>query len=212
MQQRRRTTLAAATVVLTAGLALAGCGSDSDHGSMPGTSQATPKGTPTGTPAPSGEVNDADVTFASQMIPHHQQAIQMAEMAGRKATTPEVKKLAAAIKAAQGPEIQQLSSWLTAWGKPIPSPKHGGHDMSEPMPGMMTEDEMSQLGNSTGSMFDRMWTEMMIKHHQGAVTMAKAEQTKGKNAQAIALAKKIETDQNSEIATMQRLLGRLPVG
>jgi uncharacterized protein (DUF305 family) len=76
---------------------------------------------------------------------------------------------------------------------------------------MMSEDEMSQLGNAKGSMFDRMWTQLMIKHHQGAVAMAKTEQTTGKNAAAIALAKKIETAQNAEIATMQRLLGRLPV-
>lgn len=212
MQHIRRTAVAGASLVLTAGLALVGCGSDSDHGSMPGMSQNPPTGTPASTAAPSGQFNDADVTFAAQMIPHHQQAVQMAEMASRKATTPEVKKLATAVKAAQGPEIQQLSGWLTAWGKPVPSPKHGGHDMSEPMPGMMTEDEMSELGNASGSMFDRMWTQMMIKHHQGAVTMAKTEQTKGKNAEAIALAKKIETDQNREIAIMQRLLGRLPVG
>jgi uncharacterized protein (DUF305 family) len=70
---------------------------------------------------------------------------------------------------------------------------------------------MSQLGNTKGTMFDRMWTQTMIKHHQGAVTMAKTEQSTGKNPAAIALAKKIETDQNREIATMQRLLGRLPV-
>jgi uncharacterized protein (DUF305 family) len=56
-----------------------------------------------------------------------------------------------------------------------------------------------------------MWTQMMIKHHQGAVTMAKTEQTAGKDAAAIALAKKIETDQNKEIAAMKRLLGQLPV-
>jgi uncharacterized protein (DUF305 family) len=79
------------------------------------------------------------------------------------------------------------------------------------MPGMMSEDEMSDLGKATGSMFDRMWTEMMIEHHKGAVAMAKTEQASGKDTDAVALAKKIETDQNREIATMQRLLGRLPV-
>jgi uncharacterized protein (DUF305 family) len=121
-----------------------------------------------------------------------------------------VKQLATAIKAGQDPEIKQLTGWLTSWGKPVPSPMHG-HDMSGSMPGMMSEDEMSQLGNAKGSMFDRMWTQLMIKHHQGAVAMAKTEQTTGKNAAAIALAKKIETAQNAEIATMQRLLGRLPV-
>ena len=158
--------------------------------------------------APKASYNDADVTFASQMIPHHQQAVQMASMAGYQATTPEVKQLSTGIKAAQAPEIKLMSGWLTAWGKPVPSPEHGGHNM----PGMMTEEEMSELSKAKGSMFDRMWIQMMIKHHQGAVAMAKTEQTNGKDAASIALAKKIEAAQTAEIATMQRLLGRLPVG
>lgn len=159
---------------------------------------------------PAADFNDADVTFAGQMIPHHTQAVQMAILADRKATTPAVKELATGIKTAQEAEIKQLSGWLTSWGKPVPTPEHGGH--GEAMPGSMTDDEMSDLGNASGSMFDRMWTQMMIKHHQGAITMAKTEQSDGKNAEAMALAKKVETDQNREIATMQRLLGQLPVG
>jgi uncharacterized protein (DUF305 family) len=144
------------------------------------------------------------------MIPHHQQAVQMATMAARKATTSEVKKLATAIKAAQDPEIKTLTGWLTGWGKPTPTPDHhGGHSGPE-MPGMMSEDEMSDLGNARGAMFDRLWTQMMIEHHKGAVAMAKTEQTAGKNTEAVALAQKIERDQNREIATLQRLLGRLP--
>jgi uncharacterized protein (DUF305 family) len=212
MKHVSRTTAATTTLIIAGVLGLAGCGDGNDHGSMPGMTPATQSGeTPTGAATPTGEHNDADVTFASQMIPHHQQAVQMANMAGYQATTPAVKQLATTIKAAQDPEIQQLTAWLTSWGKPVPSPIHGGHSMSEPMAGMMTEDEMSDLGNARGGMFDRMWTQMMIKHHQGAVMMAKSEQTTGKNAAALALAKKIETAQNAEIATMQRLLGRLPV-
>ena len=201
-------TAAPAALVLLATVALVGCGDD--EGSMPGMNHATPAATPSSTTAPAGEFNDADATFATHMIPHHQQAVQMASMAGYQATTPEVKKLAATIKAAQDPEIKLMSGWLTKWGKPVPSPQHGGHGTDE-MPGMMTEDEMSELGKAKGTMFDRMWTQMMIKHHQGAVTMAKTEQTTGKDPAAIALAKKIETDQNREIATMKRLLGQLPV-
>lgn len=195
-----------AALIALASVALAGCG---DDGSAPGSNAGTPSsssGTPT---APAGDFNDTDVSFATQMIPHHQQAVQMATMGARKATTPEVKKLSTAIKAAQDPEIKILSGWLTSWGKPVPAANHHDHSM-EALPGMMTEDQMSDLGNAEGSMFDRMWTQMMIEHHKGAVAMAKTEQTAGKNAEAIALAKKIETDQNREIATMQRLLGRIP--
>jgi uncharacterized protein (DUF305 family) len=195
-------TTAASAALLAAVFGLAGCG-DSDAGSMPGMSHGSPS-----TPASAAAAfNDADVAFATQMIPHHQQAVTMADLALRKATTAEVKTLATAIKAAQAPEIQQLSGWLTGWGKPVPTPnEHSGHTMT----GMMSPQEMDDLNRATGSMFDRMWVEMMIKHHQGAVAMAKTEQTSGKDAASIALAKKIQTAQTTEIATMQRLLGRLP--
>jgi uncharacterized protein (DUF305 family) len=206
---------AAPTALIALGsLTLASCGDDTDSGSMPGMNHGSPatnsSTSPSAAPAPAGEFNDVDVTFATQMIPHHQQAVQMAMMGARKATTAEVKKLSTAIQAAQDPEIKTLSGWLTGWGKPVPVANHHDHS-TDAMPGMMTEDEMSDLGNAKGSMFDRMWTQMMIEHHKGAVTMAKTEQTSGKNPEAVALAKKIETDQNREIATMQRLLGRLPV-
>jgi len=194
------------TAFLVATVALAGCG-DSDAGSMPGMNHSS-SSTPT---AAAAAYNDADVRFATQMIPHHQQAVQMVSMAGYQATTPEVKKLATAIKAAQDPEIKLMSGWLTGWGKPVPTPNHGGHGGHEEMPGMMTEEEMSDLGKQQGSMFDRMWIQLMIKHHQGAVAMAKTEQTNGKDPASIALAQKIQAAQTAEIATMQRLVGQLPV-
>lgn len=194
-----------AAFVLTAALALSGCGSDSmpgmDHGSQP---SGTPTTAATNT-APTGQ-NDQDVAFATGMIPHHRQAIEMADMAMTKAQNPTVKQLAAAIKAAQDPEIQQLSGWLTGWGKPVPTPGMG-HGMHAD--GMMTEQEMTDLEKASGATFDRMWVQMMIKHHQGAVIMAKTEQTSGQSTQAITLAKKIEADQTREIATMQQLLTQL---
>ncbi|WP_371404180.1 DUF305 domain-containing protein [Kribbella sp. NBC_00662] len=183
-------TTAASAALLVAVFGVTGCGADSPS-SSPSTSAAA-------------AFDDADATFASQMIPHHQQAVEMADLALRKATTAEVKNLATAIKAAQDPEIKQLSGWLTAWGRPVPTPgEHNGHGMA----GMMGADELAELSRASGAMFDRMWTQMMIKHHQGAVAMAKTEQTTGKDPAAIALAKKIETTQTAEIATMQRLLG-----
>ncbi|TDD48565.1 DUF305 domain-containing protein [Kribbella antibiotica] len=160
------------------------------------------------TPA-SADFNDADVTFATQMIPHHQQAVQMAGMAGHNATNRELKNLATAIEAAQDPEIKTLATWLTTWDKPVPAPSHGGHGGHE-MPGMMTEDDMSELGNTKGAQFDRQWTQLMIEHHQGAVAMAKTEQSTGKYPEAVALAGKIQSDQSAEITTLQRLLAKLP--
>lgn len=195
-----------AALILVSSLALAAC-NDGD-GAMPGMNHSTPSSTPS---ASAGAHNAADVEFATGMIPHHRQAVEMADMASGKAQAQAVKDLAAAIKAAQDPEIKQLSGWLTAWGEPVPTPsEHGGHDMPGSMPGMMTAEEMAELGKASGAAFDRMWLQMMVKHHRGAVTMAKTEQSAGQDQASIALAKKIETDQNREIATMQQLLAQLP--
>lgn len=202
-------TSAPTALILLGSLTLGACGDD-DSGSMPGMNHGAPSaGSSSTSTAPAGEFNDADVTFATQMIPHHQQAVQMANMTDYNTKSPAVKKLATAMRAAQGTEIKTLSGWLTSWGKPVPTPAHGGHNTHE-MPGMLSEDELHDLGLATGSKFDRMWAQLMIEHHKGAITMAKAEQTSGKNAAAVALAKKIEADQTREIAAMQRLLGRLP--
>jgi uncharacterized protein (DUF305 family) len=157
----------------------------------------------------SSDFSKADVTFAQSMVPHHQQAVQMSRMAKMHASTPQLKQLAAKIEAAQGPEIDTMSGWLEDWGKKVPTSGMsgmGGMGGVSSMPGMMSADDMKSLGSATGSTFDRMWLTMMIKHHTGAVAMAKTEQAKGKSADAVALAKKIEADQTAEIARMRTML------
>ncbi|WP_327090768.1 DUF305 domain-containing protein [Nonomuraea sp. NBC_01738] len=148
--------------------------------------------------------NDADVMFAQMMIPHHEQAVEMAELAESRASDQEIKDLAAKIKGAQDPEIQTMKSWLTAWGKPVPS---GG--MNHDMPGIMSASEMKELEAAKGAAFDRKFAKMMIAHHKGAVDMARTEQRDGTNPEAVALAKAIETAQQEEIAQMEKLLARL---
>ena len=155
--------------------------------------------------------NEADVMFAQQMIPHHQQAIQMAQMAPSHAQSPKVKQLAAKIGAAQAQEIKTMTSWLHAWGKPVPSGMPGMMSpmpgmMGSPSPGMMSQQEMSQLMAAHGAQFDRLFLQMMIRHHEGAVEMAKTEQARGLNPAAKKLAHKIETSQTTEIAQMQQML------
>jgi uncharacterized protein (DUF305 family) len=155
--------------------------------------------------------NAQDVAFAEQMIPHHRQAVEMATLAQTRASDPQVKELAAQIRAAQGPEIATMTGWLRKWGKKIPSDSmHGSmgadHGMSS-MPGMMSMDEMNGMEQATGAEFDRLFLQGMTRHHQGAVEMAKAEQTKGKDASAVALAKAIEQAQTKEIARMKQMLG-----
>ncbi|PKV96141.1 uncharacterized protein (DUF305 family) [Amycolatopsis echigonensis] len=163
------------------------------------------------TPAPSSQAghNAADVAFAQQMIPHHQQALEMAKMVPSRSSDPKVVDLAGRIDRAQDPEIRQMQGWLKAWG--VAATSHampGGHEMSgdHPMTGMMSDADMKSLDAAKGPAFDRSWLDMMVKHHQGAVEMAKTELAQGSDAGAKALARKIIEAQQAEIAEMQGLL------
>ena len=151
------------------------------------------------------DFNDADVTFATEMIPHHRQAVEMAELAETRAESPEVKDLAIQIMDAQDPEIETMTGWLDSWSKPVPE-NMSGMDMSGSMPGMMSQDEMTSLENTSGAEFDQMFLAMMVEHHQSAIKMAESEQSSGRFPEAIALAKQIESAQTDEIATLQALL------
>lgn len=199
--------ISAAAIVALA----AGCGSgESDTPAM--NHGQTASSTPADS-AGQAEHNDQDIAFAQGMIPHHQQAVDMAKMATERATDQKVKDLASRIEGAQEPEIQQLTGMLEAWGAPTESteptestgssmPGMGHGDMSSGS-GMMTDEEMQQLEQATGADFDRMWLQMMIEHHQGAVDMAKTELEKGSNADAKALAQAIIDAQEAEIGEMQ---------
>ena len=166
--------------------------------------------------------NDADVTFATDMIQHHAQALSMVDMTVGRPLDPEVTKLAEAIREAQGPEIESMTDWLTDWDEKIPATvrdhTNAGHDMddmdmgdsmdgtSDDMPGMMSADEMAALQDASDAEFQDMWLEMMVKHHEGAVEMAKTEQEDGQYKSAIDLADSIISSQTNEIDTMQALL------
>jgi uncharacterized protein (DUF305 family) len=153
--------------------------------------------------------NDADVAFAQGMIPHHEQAITMSDLALAKANAAEVKALAGRIKSAQEPEIAEMEGWLEDWGEPVRS-EGGGHAGHAGMDvgGVLTEAEMQRLEASSGPEFDRLFLEGMIRHHEGAITMARDEQTDGKFADAKELAARIITSQEAEIAEMRTLLAR----
>lgn len=196
-------------------LVLVGCGGS---GERPAAAVSNSHASAT-TSSPASSFNDADVMFAQQMIPHHQQAIQMAQMAPSHAQNPKVKVLAAEIEALQASEIKTMTGWLHAWGKPVPtampgmmSPMPGMVGSPSPgmsgasMPGMISQQEMSQLMAAHGATFDRMFLQMMIRHHQGAVEMAKTEQAKGLNPAAKKLAQQIQTSQTAQIAQMQQML------
>lgn len=202
----RRKHLAATALVALGGLALSACGGDDSMSGMSGMDSTTSTPSESSSSNPAGDFNEADVTFATDMIPHHRQAVAMAELAGSRAKSPEVKVLAKQIMEAQDPEIQTMSGWLTAWGESVPDDM-SGMDMSTSMPGMMSSDDMDALMNASGAEFDQMFLTMMIEHHNGAIEMAKTEQADGRYPDAVALAQQIESAQTAEISTMQDLLG-----
>ena len=136
--------------------------------------------------------------FAAMMIPHHEQAIELSDLALLNSTDPEIKALAADIRAALAPEIAQLKSWgLSDAGS------HPGHVMD----GMLSDDEMQKLSAAKGSGFDRLFLEAMIKHHQGAREMAEMV-LESKNAVAATLGRSIVETQAAEIEKMRLLLKR----
>ncbi|MFE6095986.1 DUF305 domain-containing protein [Streptomyces tuirus] len=214
---RRRVAIVSA--VAAGGLLLAACGGNDmegmDHGSGSSAS-ATASQAAGDNPAP-GAFNDADVMFAQMMIPHHEQALEMSKLADGRASDAEIKTLAADIEKAQDPEIKTMKSWLKAWGKPesaqesMPGMDHGsgGMDHGSGMSGMMSEEDMKKLEAAKGTDFDRMFAQMMIKHHEGAITMAEDEQKKGRNATAKELAAAVVKTQSAEVEKFEKILDRL---
>ncbi len=188
-------------IALAATALLAACGSD-DSSSTDTTVAAAE--------APAADavsLNDADVEFAQGMIAHHEQAVEMAEIAldpnvGAGAA---VIDLATRIQAAQEPEITQMTAWLTAAGEAMTMDMSDGHDMSS-MDGMMTVEDMDALAASTGAEFDAMWLEMMIAHHEGAISQSETVKADGSNADVLTLADQIITAQQAEIEEMRALL------
>ncbi|MFF3850573.1 DUF305 domain-containing protein [Streptomyces sp. NPDC002328] len=200
----RRTALVAAAGAASVVLAACGSGDDTSAGHNGHSPSASASSS---APVSQGKHNAADVAFAKGMIPHHRQAVEMADLAPGRAESAEVKKLADEIKKAQDPEIETLSGWLTTWGEQVPAEgamDHSAHGTA----GMMTAEEMDKLKASSGKAFDTAFMEMMIKHHEGAVAMAKTEKADGSFPEAQTMADAIITSQTAEITRMSDLLGR----
>ncbi|MDJ1371149.1 DUF305 domain-containing protein [Gulosibacter molinativorax] len=198
-------TSAIAAIALTAALSLTGCatGNDSAAPSTTETTTETTAQTADSQALPDG-VNQSDVMFAQMMIPHHEQAIEMSDIIlAKEGVDPEVISLAEAVKAAQGPEIEQLQGWLDAWGV-----GSGGQDMGHMGhgDGIMTEDDLGKLEKADGAEASKLWLEQMIMHHEGAVEMAELEAAGGSDPAAVELANSIVETQTVEIDQMRELL------
>ena len=139
-----------------------------------------------------------DIMFAEMMIPHHEQAVEMAELAFENTTNSDVLALAEQISGAQEPEIEQMKSWPG-----VDATGHAGHTMA----GMLDAKEMEKLRNSTGEEFDRLFLEGMIKHHEGAIDMAEMI-SDSTNSEVANLGKSIIASQRAEIEAMRALLDK----
>lgn len=161
------------------------------------------------------EWNHSDVAFVQMMIPHHEQALEMAGLAHTRARSPRVKALARRISGAQGPEIITLAAWLQEREIEVPRAgddadeyDHGQHGHTQ-MAGMLTRAQMKQLAAARGRRFDRLFLRGMIAHHTGAVEMAEAAGTDGSDIQVMGMAADVAAGQSAEIQRMRELLREL---
>lgn len=196
--------LTVSATIVAAMLALAGCSTGTDGGSMPGMNHSGPATSSTEATVVGGEHNAADTMFAQMMIPHHVQAVEMSNiMLAKTDLDAKITALATDIKAAQDPEIKKMTTWLTGWSEP--TAMSGNHSMN----GMMSAADLDKLKAAQGNEASKLFLTQMIAHHEGAVEMAQSEVTGGKNADAVALAKSIVASQETEIKDMKALLAAL---
>lgn len=184
-----------AAALAAAALALTGCASEE------------------GTQAGGTGHNEADVAFATDMIPHHSQAQMMVDMTLGRDLDPRVRRLTEEIRTTQVAEIEKMADWLEDWGEPLPETPnshtnaHGeGMKMHLDMPGAMSPQELRKLDGTRGDAFQDMWLRMMIEHHEGAIEMAEVEQEDGAFEPAVKMADKIERTQTAQIEQMEELL------
>jgi uncharacterized protein (DUF305 family) len=190
-----------AMVAMAAALVLSSCSSPASDGH---TDHQHPDD-PVITGQPAGN-NADDVAFATNMIPHHQQAVDLSAMVPDRSANAELIALAKQIAAAQQPEIEIMKVFLVQWNEnPGTNSGHAGHGNT--MAGMVDAATMTKLESLNGAEFDKLWLESMISHHQGAIDMAKAEIANGDNVDAKALAENIVATQGTEIGQMKQMLG-----
>jgi len=213
---------------------LAGCTSDDSDASpvAAAATSAAPTGPPPVQPGRPGEPNTtgsptiapdawstADVEFAGMMIPHHAQALEMSKLAPERAQNPKVKAMAARIEAEQGPEIEIFQAWLRDRGQEVPPADWTAHQHDHSgsgsgmdpatMPGMASAEQLSALRSAKGAAFDTMFLQLMIRHHQGALTMIDSWGDTPGEIRMNEMASEVGVTQQGEINRMNDLLAEL---
>ncbi|OLF19672.1 hypothetical protein BU204_01480 [Actinophytocola xanthii] len=166
------------------------------------------------TPLEQDPPNEADVTFVQDMIVHHAQAVEMAELAPTRASAKDVKGLADRIADSQRPEMDMLNRWLEQHDKPTVNPEapdhgggHGGHADHTSMPGFAGPEQMAALQAASGARFDTLFLQMMTTHHEGALTMIDEVRSGGLDVRVQEIADDIAVTQIDEIHRMRGMLG-----
>ncbi|WP_197320312.1 DUF305 domain-containing protein [Saccharomonospora sp. NB11] len=158
-------------------------------------------------------VSAADVEYMRMMIPHHEQAIVMTDLVADRAESSRLKTLAGRIADAQEGEISMMESWLDRYEDRVPDHERDhekghnehGHDHAH-MPGMATDEQLDALRAASGTEFDRLFCELMITHHEGALTMAEDYLPRGIEPQALAMAQEVVTTQTAEIEHLRDIM------
>jgi len=216
-----RARVVAVLVALMAAGALAGCADDATGTEqnasviVPGKPGEQAQVVP---PAEAGDhqqdapLNDADVDFVTKMIPHHQQAVVLTGLVPDRTANDQVRAIADRISVAQDAEVTMMNVWLTdrgkapvgAYGRPGGHP-HGTDQAS--MPGMATQQQIDALAAASGADFDRLFLDLMIAHHEGALAMAGAALANGVDTRAQEMAQDVVTGQTAEIERMRAMRG-----
>lgn len=193
MRMKKTTRLAVGAMLATTTLALSACVlSFPGGGTMMGDGDTT---------------SPADVMFVQMMIPHHEQAVEMSDLIlAKEGVDAPVALLAEQIRDGQEPEIRLMEQWQDQWGLPsmpdMGGMGHGGMD------GMVSDAQMARLEAAEGATGSTLFLELMIEHHEGAITMAQDVVDDGRHDGVRELARQMIDVQREEIATMEELLAR----
>jgi len=191
------TRIIAGVAALASAVVVSSCSKTEDH-------SAHASSTTTTTSEQVAAHNAHDVTFAQMMIPHHQQAVELAALVPDRSTNPAVVKLAATISGEQQPEITAMKALLVQWDV---DPNAASDHSDMPMAGMVDDATMAELQSLKGAEFDTLWLQSMISHHQGAIEMAEGEVAGGQNVDMTKMAENMVTAQQAEIDQMKQMLG-----
>ncbi|RSM77557.1 DUF305 domain-containing protein [Amycolatopsis sp. WAC 01375] len=207
------------SALLVAAFVVSGCSGDENPAPPAQSAPVIVPGRPgeqagTGVPGPVNrdQPNEADVEYMTMMIPHHQQAKVMTDLVPGKTANEQIRAIAGRISVAQDGEIAMMKTWLADRGKPVPGAGHGdhggGHDHAL-MPGMATEAQLADLRAANGVAFEKLFLDLMIAHHQGALTMAETQLGKGVEIKAQEMAQEVVTGQTAEIERMKNMRSKL---